>query len=134
MRKRSFASLVDLRLGKQHHACHGASGIPRNDVDSDQLAYRRTRAPDRNCAQRLARALAHRLLLGRSMRNTSQLPSLEAVQLANVTGGCHKKCAPCAPPPPPQQAPADDGGVSVEVATGAAAMQAISGGAPQIQR
>lgn len=66
------------------------------------------------------------------MRNTSQLPSIEAVQLANVTGGCHKKCAPCAPPP--QQAPADDGGVSVEVATGAAAMQAISGGAPQVQR
>jgi hypothetical protein len=70
------------------------------------------------------------------MRNTESLPTIGFDQLANVTGGCKKKCP---PPPPPQQqamapAPQDTGGVDVTVATGAQAAQLIGGGAPQIQR
>ena len=70
------------------------------------------------------------------MRHTESLPTIDFDQLANVTGGCKKKCP---PPPPPQQqamapAPQDNGGVDVTVATGAQAAQLIGGGAPQIQR
>ena len=53
-------------------------------------------------------------------------PILGSDDLATITGGCHKQQP---PPPPPQQqmAPAPrERGVSVEVATGAAASQLIS--------
>jgi hypothetical protein len=67
------------------------------------------------------------------MRNTEAFSTIGFDQLAGVTGGCGKKAAPQCPPQQPAQpqmaAPArDPGGVSVTVATGAAAQQFIGGG------
>ena len=68
------------------------------------------------------------------MRNTDPIASIDLADLATVTGGCKKKCASSPPPQAqPQMAPQSDGGVSVEVATGAqggaAIQQAMQGGA-----
>ena len=63
------------------------------------------------------------------MRHSELFPTIGFEELAAVTGGCKKK----QPPPPPQQIaapqPQSDSGVEVQVATGAAAMQLINGGA-----
>jgi hypothetical protein len=67
------------------------------------------------------------------MRNTEAFHTIGSDQLASVTGGCGQKKPPCPPQPPAQPqmaaAPRDPGGVSVTVATGAAAQQLIGGSA-----
>lgn len=68
------------------------------------------------------------------MRNNETFSSIGSDELTDVTGGCGKKCQPQCPPQQPAQPqmaapPRDPGGVSVTVATGAAAQQFIGGGA-----